>query len=115
MLVLSCDFVSLSYRVVCISSKGHTCQPPESKNLETSRNLQGQPAEPCQQQGRASEGCGIKPIFRSSVGGRGGGSTFNRNFNISLRSTEKRKSQNAFDLIYWESDTKRQGESLFYF
>ena len=33
---------------------------PEYKNVETSRNLQGQPAEPCQQQQRPSEGPGIK-------------------------------------------------------
>ena len=50
----------------------HTCQPTEFKNRETSKNLQGQPAEPCQQQRRASEGCGIRAISKPSVGGGGG-------------------------------------------
>ena len=66
-----------------VTTAMHTCQPTEFKNRETSRNLQGQPAEPCQQQRRASEGCGISAIFRPSVGG-GGTSPFYRNFNISL-------------------------------
>ena len=70
------------------------CQPPEYKNMETSRNFQGQPAEPCQQEQRASKGCGIKAIFRASVrGGGGGASPFHRNFNISVGSMEKRKAQ----------------------
>ena len=70
----------------------HTCQPP--------------------QQRRASEGRGIKAIFRAS-GGWGG--PFNHNFNISLGSTENRKAQSTFNLIWWECDTKRQGGSQFYF
>ena len=38
-----------------------------------SRNLQGQPADPCQQQRRASQGRGIKAVFRASVVGLGEG------------------------------------------
>ena len=44
-------------------SNPHACKPPEYKNLETSRNLQWQPAEQCQQQWRASKGCGIKAVL----------------------------------------------------
>ena len=65
----------LKVNVAKAVSHDHTCQPTEFKNRETSRILQGQPAEPCQQQRRASEGCGIKAIFRPSVGGGGGGVT----------------------------------------
>ena len=70
--------ISMLYQQLNALERGHarrqwesdirTCQAPEYKNRETSRNLQGQPAKPCQQQRRASEGCGIKAIFRASVG-----------------------------------------------
>ena len=63
-------FCDLQRPLAC--AHAHTCQPTEFKNRETSKNLQGQPAEPCQQQQRASEGCGIGAIFRPSVGGGGG-------------------------------------------